>query len=253
MRAVCPIVVLSLALAACSGHKVHRDDAADAVKRLPPEDMVKIPAGAYRIRVLNYRNDGVCTPEVAGSPEETTDQAWPDRTVQMEAFEIDKDVVGTGDYCECAGEHACPEARQIMIDSKQREDDYCDAGFRRPAEVTARAAAAYCAWRSVRVPTFTEWQAAMRGHDGVYPKCDVAIGPKQDCRFTSPTGAQVRPDLYEWTRSQECFSQYHGATATAIMTARVYTGDHFGVPGQTEHENDVATFRCVRDAIIPPT
>jgi formylglycine-generating enzyme required for sulfatase activity len=243
-----------LALVACRGDKAPREGgrgSAVASSWRPPDDMARIPAGTYKQRALHLHEGGTCNAALAGDAAARSVDNWPDEAVQVSSFEIDRNVVMWVDYCECERQHVCPHAVECP-DGGEDEDDPLNN-----AAVPSRDAAAYCAWRGLRVPTYGEWQAAVRGIDGIdVPTCDAAAKDGR-CRFTTSLGVQVWiSSRTEYTRSRECFPPMLGNPAVIDRVVLGVGADHLGIPEPADEASSkpaLAVFRCVRDALPGPT
>jgi len=104
------------------------------------------------------------SPDGFGDPDE-----WPQHTVWVAAFFIDRYEVTNRQYRECVADAYCPDP--------DRRDD-CPAEYRDPARsdypfhcsASLTAVDSYCRYRGGRLPTEAEWEKAARGTDGrAYP------------------------------------------------------------------------------------
>lgn len=219
-------------------NQVHAD--AKPVVSKPPqcdprhEHMVAIPPGPRIGPVLR------CT------------EVSPDATP---AFDIDRDLVSCVDYAACVGAQACRE-----------EKDMC-----RPygaVVVTHGSASAYCAWRRAKLPTFAQWQRAIRGAAAMkYPtglgwlrdegcKVPTAVDTtvihagKVRCQNTSPDGVTyyiLDPDAYEWTRDTDCISS-EAPSIRGVVGVSVY-GETLDDKARVVQATVEGSFRCARDGL----
>ncbi|HTR52820.1 MAG TPA: SUMF1/EgtB/PvdO family nonheme iron enzyme [Kofleriaceae bacterium] len=233
------------------GSRPHRDDASSAVSASdarPREDMVTIPAGRYRLSALHYRDDGVCTPELAGDPHALLDVAHPATEQDVARFEIDRVPVRWRDYCSCVKQGACPVRN---AGDCQYRRDLADDDPESSAKVLRTTAIAYCAWRGLRLPTFVEWQAAVRGPKGQeVAGCDVASTIQTyRCQFTSPSAVRTWMSDAEFTRSRECFPAMSGDPlhiAPVAVSSDWMAGYRLDVATPADDDRR-GFFRCVRD------
>ncbi|MCB9536100.1 MAG: SUMF1/EgtB/PvdO family nonheme iron enzyme [Myxococcales bacterium] len=122
-------------------------------KRKPPRSARPVPAGTVRLGLDVRRLKNVACPEGVPCPAvPTVEQA--NGSVRVDAFRLDRTEVSRKAYARCVDDGACPDLKLPA------------GGRHRPQTHTPRAAAAaYCAWRGGRLPTFAEWQRAARGDD----------------------------------------------------------------------------------------
>lgn len=206
----------------------------------PPEvreDMVAFAAGKARGRRLSCGT---------ADPHDSEASHPPDTENDVVAFAIDRRPVNCDDYGSCIAAGACPEAGVMEI---------CEGGGR--AQVRSDHAAAYCAWRGARLPTYLEWQRAVRGVAGnVYPHGN-APDPARDCLHPTephdPAGSplvgceQVSSDgvtyftesavAYEWTGDEACKTGRLSGRAAVLLFSRL--DEPTGLA-------DVGQFRCAR-------
>ena len=257
---------VAILFAAChrANHQVPRSDD----PHLPREDLVTIPAARYPVKVVHYRGDGVCTHQLGVTDKDVpVEQMLEDGEVELSAFQIDKHVATAADYGACVHAHGCPDGGF----SYMQPDDVTAFGLAPTEDIPEnhvqlglQAASAYCAWRGMRVPTYAEWQAAVRGPQGLrHGSCDrIARPPRHilsldDCRFTSPFGVVVwlpsGVDPMEWTSTLECWN--HAGGEPSIQPLQVDVGWRLldvSIPADQEHVVDGhSNVRCVRDVYAP--
>ncbi len=200
------------------------------------EDLVAFPAGKARGRTLSCGT---------ADPHDSSASHPPDTENDIAAFAIDRRPVSCEDYGTCIIAGACPEAGSL---------EGCEGEGR--VQVRSKHAVAYCAWRGARLPTYLEWQRAVRGVAGnIYPHGDTP-DPARDC--VHPTeqsllaGAgigceQVSGDgvtyftesavMNEWTGDVACGSGGRSGVAAVLLMKRL---DEPSLSG------DVGQFRCAR-------
>jgi formylglycine-generating enzyme required for sulfatase activity len=245
-------VVLAMAFcatAACCSISARRSSEV-AVRELV-NDMVLIGAGTSIVGCDN--TDPACPAD-----------AQPRRSIEHEAFWIDRYEVSEADYAMCAAAGFCTDP--------EGDDRKSPAIARHPD-----AARAYCRWRDARLPTVVEWEVAARGSDGrrfpwgdAPPDCTLAYF--SDCvpiqphafnpvmpppyrigshpRGTSPAGVEdLAGGVGEWN---EC--EVGGSDCIGVVRGI----EHYGVFGLYAYARHVVErgavldfgavgFRCVRD------
>jgi formylglycine-generating enzyme required for sulfatase activity len=138
-------------------------DAAPAPPDAAPEpslQMVLVPAGPFWMGCA--QGDNTCRFD-----------AYPGRTVELSAFEIDVHETTQAEWAACVEAGACP-----LPQAHYTPEATPRAAVR---NITWAQAAAYCAWRGARLPTEAEWEKAARGADARHfpwgedaPTCETA-------------------------------------------------------------------------------
>lgn len=188
------------------------------------EDMASIPAGPpipVRLR---------CPPPPSDTP--------------IPAFDIDRHLVTREQYTTCVDAHACTD----------EGDEFPFA-----AVVSHAAADAYCKWRHARLPTWHEWQRAVRGPDAnLYatgsnwdpvagcrvPTLKGEVSSRVRCENTSADGVTyyVQDQHDEWTSDDDCVDAKNPAQRQPVA---ISLGVALGRGGVRE-DNYHAQFRCAR-------
>lgn len=178
--------------------------------------MVYIPAGEF----------------LMGSKEgdaDADDDEFPQHTVYLTAYWIDRMEVTNAQYQKCVSENACDEPGDTAYfnDSNYRDHpvvhiDWYDAQ-------------AYCGWAGRRLPTEAQWEKAARGTDGrTYPwgegmNCNLAnYGGCDEVPKTSPAGhypegaslykvLDMAGNVWEWA-ADRYDSSYYGRSPTENPT-----------------------------------
>lgn len=203
------------------------------------EDLVTIPGGPFR-----GRNPACPKPGLAAA------NAWedkrPDESLSVAAFSIDRRVATCADYNACVAAGSCGPLREIE----------CSDG---KAAVSGAKALDYCRWRGARLPSYREWQRAIRGVDGdqfptgkLLDEARICERPTsgsrmQRCEHTSAAGVTYairNGNLGEWTSELGCTVDAKGAMRqdriTPDLAVKRLDIFYFGV-----EESEI---RCARDA-----
>lgn len=209
-------------------------------KPAPPlDDMVTIAA-------QSYVGDDLTCPAGTQSPRFRKDVTRVPLTVR--GFKIDRVVVGCEDYERCVEAGACAHSDDVMR---------CLDGI---AAVRRAAASSYCTWRRARIPSWKEWQLAVRGPDACeYPTChdhkpeyDVEGSEISGQPVASAFGVVYRWDAHSWianevTSDDDCWLR-DPADPSSLSVGHVsgFTAgalhESLDLPG-TER----GAFRCVRE------
>ncbi|MBL0215771.1 MAG: SUMF1/EgtB/PvdO family nonheme iron enzyme [Myxococcales bacterium] len=242
------LALIASALLGCRSttKEPHRAPAGSAVTESAPrviaaptmrEDMVAFPSGKARGRTLSCGT---------ADPHDVDTIHPPDTNNDVPAFAIDRRPVSCVDYQACITAGVCPETGLL---------ESCAGGVR--AQVRHKNASTYCRWRSTRLPTYLEWQRAVRGIGGnVYPH-GPSPDPSTDCLH--PTEVPDPPDSrrvgceqlspdgvvyftrsavgYEWTSDTACGSNGNSGQAAVELYERLDEPNWIG---------DVGQFRCAR-------
>jgi formylglycine-generating enzyme required for sulfatase activity len=201
--------------------------------------MIWLPAGAYRGTELH------CMTKDAVS-EAAASRKYEQAVHELASFAVDRRRTSCADYGKCVDAHACAPFGDTFY-------EHCaDDGV---VSVSLEQARAYCEWRHLRVPSYYEWQAAVRGPKGnLYPNGDTPPDCYQretstsierlPCPFTTHEGVEYVLQDYEdeWTRDSECTIDKRGLEVTSVVA--VTAAINLDIPGFFHHG---AKFRCVND------
>jgi TolB protein len=120
------------------------------------------------------------------SDSDANDDEFPQHSVTLDGFWIDRTEVTNAQYSLCVADRAC-QAGPYADDTNFNGDDYPVVG------VSWEDAANYCSWAGARLPTEAEWEYTARGTQGyIYP-----WGDDFDCTHGNFDGEGC--DGYVWT------------------------------------------------------
>ncbi len=203
------------------------------------EDLVAIPGGRFRGRSPACPKPGLAS-------DDSFNDKRPDEPLHVAAFLIDRKVATCADYNACVAAAACRPLGNIECGDDK-------------AVVPPFKAENYCKWRGARLPTYREWQRAIRGVDGDrFPTgktldeariCDrpTSSRPMPRCEHTSAAGviyAVRNGNLGEWTSETGCTVDAHGTPLWKRMTPDL-TGKDMYLFTFSNIESEI---RCARDS-----
>ncbi|MBI5487286.1 MAG: formylglycine-generating enzyme family protein [Deltaproteobacteria bacterium] len=120
----------------------------------PGADEICIPGGSFLMG----------SPDGFGDPDE-----WPQHTVWVPPFYIDRYEVTNAQYRQCIADGYCPAVPDSCAE-EYRDPARSEYPFNCMISRTTPAAVAYCTYVGGRLPTEAEWEKAARGTDGqTYP------------------------------------------------------------------------------------
>lgn len=246
--------------AGCRGKATPREDAGPGLpvpaSLTPPQrEMVSIQGSAF-LGADMWCFEGTTRVKYPDDPENAPKDRVP---LSVPSFTIDKSVVQCGELQRCFDAGACENTYKHPLDT-------CANGI---ARVSLKTAAQFCAWRGMQLPSWFQWQRAMRGRDGwVYPRGlswddsydhDPRI-PGRGRPYLSPDGVEyfmVRGDLRasssldrEFTRDLDCMRKTipeAGDLRGPVEVVLRY--DRLNIVSVTEPDGefDWNQFRCVDD------
>jgi formylglycine-generating enzyme required for sulfatase activity len=165
----------------------------------------------------------------------------------LDAFRIDRRTASCADYSSCVRAGACKA-------TDARENCHSDV-----AVVTVDDAKSYCGWRSATLPSYAQWQRAVRGSGGnEFPTGHKWDADKACARPTSGTDIMRRCEqvseagvtyatengnLGEWTRDIGCVVETDGRPVVGPVTPYLI-GNQLNLPVIQLTRAEV---RCVRD------
>lgn len=224
-----------------------------ATRRLPKDDLVAVPEGDYKTSEPSFAPDehGACSASTVARVAELMRAQWPDALAHVPAYSIDRVVTSCGDFDSCVNQGGCGRPRKDV-------DYSCLYGT---ANVSLPYAVQYCAWRSMRLPTLTEWQVAFRGTSSrLDAECgNTTEGPAgQRCKYKSDFGVIGHFASFhnkEFTRASGCFPPNDAGSGADIGVRSqpiLASGASTALYLFTKRERDDATgqFRCVRDQSV---
>jgi len=206
----------------------------------PPDDMITFRGQSF------VGDDFVCAPGTTT----LRDSASIFRArVSVRDFTIDRRVVTCAEYERCVDAGVCSKAPAVMK---------CLSGL---AAVRRDGAAAYCSWRNAKLPSWYEWQLAVRGPDACeYPTChehrpeyDSAGSDEAGRPLVSPGGVEYRWDAHSWlaneaTRDDDCWRSYPAEHPDWVSVGPVSGFTAGALHASVDNPNaGRASFRCVRD------
>ena len=247
MRIANRLLWIVAALAACGGDSRKESDPGSGtaapvpvpIPKPPPDDMIRLPAGGYRGTELHCSTKEMVS-EAAAS------RKYEQVVHELGSFAIDRRRTSCADYSKCVEAHACAPFGDTFYEHCEED------GF---VSVSQDQAKAYCDWRKLQLPSYYEWQAAIRGPKGnLYPNGDTVPECYQKetsttlerlpCPFATPEGVEyAMHDFYdEWTRDSECTVRKQKLEFTPIVAVTAAT--NLDILAFFHHG---AKFRCVND------
>ena len=206
----------------------------------PPDDMISISGQSF------VGDDLGCA---AGTLVERHYDQVARVQLTVRTFQIDRRVVSCEEYERCVEAGACTHKWDVMR---------CMDGI---AAAQRRAAMAYCTWRNARIPSWDEWQLAIRGPDACdYPTCHEHR-PEYDLYDSNTRGIITKSPMrvdYQWnghawlaneiTRDDDCWDPNPGMGDGSLIVGPV-SGYVSGAihASVSKPSTDRGMFRCVRD------
>lgn len=235
-----------------------REEGNKRLVAIPQVESVTIPESRVRVTqpsceiddetFVDLQSGGLLQGDSKDHPNSSIRQA----VVVIPSFKIDRRTVGCAQWRACVAAGACTEEKQT--------DCLDDLVLKRHSQ-----AAELCRWRGGRLPTYVEWQRAVRGKSGKVS----AFGPGHDLDRSCEPGRPVRrfyntceltsednvitytADGEEWTLDIPCTDKKRGRQYALRVTPITRTGrlDRYGVYLVNQAAADAETpgyqFRCV--------
>lgn len=167
------------------------------------------------------------------------------------AYRIDRRTASCGEFADCVAAGGCKA-------NEYREDCFATA-----AVVALDQAQAYCAWRGTRLPSYAEWQRAVRGrHANLYsmgqrwdpdkacPHPTVGLSADETlrrCEHVSEAGlifTTENVNASEWTRDTACVLDDDGTMIDSGQVTPYLLGVELNVIAVSQ---PLAEIRCARD------
>lgn len=250
------VLVLAMFGAGCRAKATRSDDAGparpDPASVTPPRrEMLSIVGGAF-LGADMWCFEGTTQVKYPDDPKDAPKDRVP---LSVPSFTIDKSVVQCGELQRCFAAGACENTYKDPRDT-------CYHGI---AVATLKTATQFCAWRGMQLPSWFQWQRAMRGRDGwVYPRGltwddsydhDPRI-PGRGRPYLSPDGVEyfmTRGDLkasldQEFTRDLDCKRKTSPEAGDLRLPVSVLLDyDRLNVVVVTERDPEFGReqFRCV--------
>jgi hypothetical protein len=250
MRAT--LLPLALSLVGCGTSDVPSTIECSSSALGPPfrvvKEMVAIPGGSFR--GTNYQCEPGTLTFTYGVIGDAQGQSV---TLREVPFAIDKSLVRCDELKRCIDAGACTgnlRARFSCVEDI--------------AITQVDTAMQFCAWREMRLPSWRQWQRAIRGRHGLkYPRgMEWDDGYRHDPHiphvghpYTSPDGVEyfVRNQeqasiSFELTRDEDCDSFPPHQIGQVLATPHVHELDWTYIDKHTHQDaSSFASFRCVRE------
>jgi hypothetical protein len=256
------VVVLAVFGSGCRARATRSDDAGpprpDPASLTPPRrEMVSIQGGQFLGSDM-WCFEGTTTVKYPDDPKNAPKDRVP---LSVPSFAIDKSVVQCGELERCFAAGACENTYKAALYT-------CRHGV---AVASLKTATQFCAWRGMQLPSWFQWQRAMRGRDGwVYPRGltwedsydhDPGI-PGRGRPYLSPDGVEyfmTRGDLnasleLELTRDLDCMRKTNPEAGDRRLPVSVLLDyDQLNIVLVTEPDPELSRdqFRCVDNAPTP--